>query len=73
MTEIKKEFSFSIMKNFKKGFAGSVIVSLAFVIMSFFHGLTPEQHQAGIVVSTGLLESSRNMLKKKFPRLLSFF
>jgi hypothetical protein len=73
MTEIAKEESFKVMTNLKKGVSGSVVVSLALVVMSCIHGLTPEQQQAGLVLVTGILESARNILKKKLPRLFSWF
>jgi hypothetical protein len=61
------------MTSLKKGFSGGVVASLGLLIMSCFHGLSPEQQQAGCVVSIGVLEVVRNALKKKFPRFLSWF
>lgn len=72
--EILPEFpDYKSMPTLKKSVSGGFVVSLSFWLMSFFHGLSPEQSQAGVVVSTAVLEGLRNLLKKKFPRFFSWF
>jgi len=69
MTKIIQEEGFKIMTTFRKGVSGGVIASIALAVLSCFHGLTPEQQQAGFVVSVGVLEALRNIFKKKLPHL----
>lgn len=61
------------MVSVKKGLSGGVVASVALGLMSCFSGLTPEQQQAGVVLSISILEILRNVLKKKFPKIFSFF
>ena len=57
----------------KKGVSGSVVAALALGVVSCFHGLTPEQSNAGTVLVIGVIESLRNVIKRKFPHIFPFF
>ena len=72
--EIIPEFPpYKVMTTIKKGVSGGVVASIALTILSFVHGLTPEQNQAGLVILVGGLETARSFLKKKFPSFFSWF
>jgi len=73
MTVIIPDFVYSPMTTIKKGVSGGLVATIALAVMSCFHGLTPEQQSAGVVVSISLIESLRNILKKKFPSIFGFF
>jgi hypothetical protein len=63
---------YKIGASLKKGTSGGAVVSLALVVMSCFHGLTPAQQNVGIIVLSGVFESVRNLLKKNYPRWFRF-
>jgi len=65
--QIEKEAEYRIMSTAKKGVSGGIVAAVALAIISCFHGLTPEQNQAGVVISVAALEALRNLLKKKLP------
>ena len=72
--EIEKELPvLELKKTLKKGLGGGSVGVVALAVMACFHGLSPEQYNAGLVVSIGILEVLRNTLKRVFPRLFSFF
>jgi len=72
MTQIIEEERFKVMTNIRKGVSGGVVASVACLVMSFFHGLSPEQNNAGLIITVGALESLRNILKKKLPGFFSW-
>ena len=73
MTEIIKEETWSAGISLKKGAAGGGIAAVALLVLSFFHGLTPDQERAGLVVAVGVFEVLRNILKKNLPKFFSWF
>jgi hypothetical protein len=72
MEIIPEPVSVDKVKVARKGVGGVVVTTLAYVIVSFFHGLTPEQKAGAMVATVGVLESVRGTLKSKFPKLFSF-
>ncbi len=72
MTLIIPDVRFSVMKSLHKTASGGVVASVAVMVVSLFHGLTPEQHSAGFILSVAVLEGVRNILKKKFPKFFFF-
>jgi len=72
MSLIVSDGEFDGMKSLKKGVSGGVVASIALALLSCFHGLTPEQQQAGVIVSIVGIEALRNFFKKKFPRILNW-
>jgi hypothetical protein len=57
----------------RKGLSGAIVSAIALGVVSSFPDLTPEQRNAATVALIGILESLRNLFKRKFPRIFPFF
>lgn len=64
--------SYSAGITMKKGVQGTAVAAISLLVAGLFNGLSPEQHNATVIITVGLVETVRNILKKRLPKFFSW-